>query len=390
MEKPLLERVGVRYFERRSRAATAAKPSAEPVDAVHYLNPTERAGLLRVERGAITRAAIAGALSAGASAAAEIVANPSLPEGADVFSRAATAYWVILGGATLAAAVLEILYLYWDTLRSMHELARVAGLDLFSGAEEDSMLVDGLARAALELPNPVEGPLGIDARREASKWRLVAASVAYKAKVGVTNFLVKMLVRRMLGRVFVRSVVSTFVPFVAVPITAGWNAVVSWLILREGRLRAMGPSAAHALVEQLFAQAAGLTDAGRLAAVRAVAAAIVRTQDLHPNLLALLKEVTERAGDTGGAQLDDVTGFLSSLGGLAPNEQTLALRVLAVACIIDGRFTRREKRLWRDALEASGLPVDFGAVEALRVAFSRGDGQAEPLLETLVSTPIAL
>ena len=121
--------------------------------------------------------------------------------------------------------------------------------------------------------------------------------------------------------------------------------------------------------------------------MRAVAAAIVRTQDLHPNLLALLREVTRRAGDTGAAQLDAVAGFLRSLSSLAPVELALTLRVLAVACIIDGRFTPREKRLWRDALEASGLQVDIGAVEAVRVAFSRGDGRAETLLQTLLSPP---
>ncbi len=386
IKKPLLERVAVQYFQRRSSAVKA--PDA--VDAIHYLNPSERAGLLRVERGAIARAFVAGALSATASALAEIAANPWLPDDTPLVSRAALAYWALLGGVTLAAAVAEILFLYWDTLRSVHELAHVAGLKLFDEGDSSALLVDGLARAALELPNPVVGPFGINAQREASKWRLVAASLAYKAKVGVTNFLVKMLVRRMLGRVFVRSVVSTFVPFVAVPITATWNAVVSWLILREGRIRAMGPSAARALVDVAFGpgdEFPTVSGPGRLCATRAVAAAIVRTQDLHPNLLALLAEVSRRAGPLGHETLDDVGAFLNDLGSVTPNEARVALQVLAVALVLDGRLSRRERRLWREATRAAGVPASFENLERLRRSFVQGDGHTETLLRAMPATP---
>lgn len=378
MKKPFLERLAVQYFT----AKAAALPATENVDAVHFLNPQERAGLKRVERGAIIRACVAGGVSAVISAIAEIYANPLLPEGGSVFSKAGVSYWLVLGGVTLAASVLEILYLYWDTLRSMHALAHVAGLELPGTSDENSVLVDGLARAALELPNPVAGPYGINARRESSKWRLALASVAYKAKVGVTNFLVKMLVRRMLGRVFVRSVVSTYIPFVAVPITAAWNGVVSWLILREGRLRAMGPSAAKEMVTQILSEVpAGLSPDGRLAAVRAIGSAIVRTQDLHPNLLSLLEEVGHQTSTSPEANgLDDVSAFLKMLPGLNAVELKAVHRLLAVACIIDGRFARREHRLWLAAMQVTGSNVDLTRVEALRSAFSQGDGLASERL----------
>ncbi len=372
MSKPLLERVAVGYFQRRSAGA-----KVEAADAIHFLNPEERAGLKRVQRGAIARAALAGTLSASIAAAAEVVAN-------DVADP--VKYWLLFGGATLVAAVLEILYLYWDTLRSMHQLASVAGLTLLGEGEESSVLVDGLARAALELPNPIEGPHGINPRRESSKWQLALASLVYKAKVGITNFLVKMLVRRMLGRVFVRSVVMNFLPFVAVPITAVWNGIVSWLILREGRIRAMGPSAAKAMVAHIF-DGVTLSPEGRLAVVRAVGAAIVRTQDLHPNLVALLNEVTARTVVT--EQLDDVSLFLSSVARLSAGEQRVMRQVLAVALIIDGRFTVRERRLWRDVCEAVGARVDFEPVEALRKAFSLGEADLEAGLDSLVLLPSA-
>jgi hypothetical protein len=380
---PLLARVGVRYFEARSSKVQ----KVEAVDAIHFLNAQERAAMLRVQAGAIFRAFMAGAISGGISAGAEVFANPLLPDGASPFSRAGLQYWAILGGATLVASVAEILFLYWDTLRSVHQLATVAGLELFGRDAEtetaDAALADALARAALELPNPVDQRMGVDPHRESKKWRLVAASVAYKAKVGVTNFVLKLLVRRLLGRVAVRGVLGALVPFVAVPVTAAWNGVVTWLVLKEARVRAMGPSAIDELMGLVFNDVPTLSDAGKLAAVRAVASAIVRTQDLHPNLVRLLSVVSARAGDTGQAELDDVGAFLASLHVLATAERKLALQVLAVACIVDGRLTSREESLWEEAVAASERRVEVDGLERLRRAFVAGDAVADDVLRAL-------
>lgn len=380
-KKPVLERVGVQYFASRS----AKRPRVVSGDAVHFLNPEERAAMKRVQAGAIFRSALAGALSGGVSAAAEIVAEPMLPPGASAFSMDGLKYWAFLGGITLLASVFEILFLYWDTLRSVHELARVAGLELFGKdrAQSDEALVEALARAALELPNPIDLHERVNPHRESKKWRLVLASLAYKAKVGVTNFLVKMIVRRVLGRVAVRGVLGALVPFVAVPVTAIWNGVVTWMILRESRVRAMGPSAVDELVNISFGDAPQLSEQGRLSAVRAVAAAIVRTQDLHPNLMRLLTTVSRRAGDTGRAELDDVGQFLNTLKTLTPEELRVSLQVLAIACVVDGKLSARERRLWQDAQAAVGRSIDFQALERLRVAFVRGDAVADDVLRAM-------
>ncbi|MDP1921203.1 MAG: hypothetical protein Q8L14_33490 [Myxococcales bacterium] len=382
--KPLLERVAVQYFARRSERLPSA-PAAGTTDALHVLNPEERKAMRAVTRGAIIRSAIAGALSGAISAFAEVWATPFAPEGTPLWSAGSLKFWVVVGVATGVAAVAEILFLYWDILRSTHELARAAGLELFGPNRKtsDDALVDSLARAALELPNPIEDTRGINARREASKTQLLIASLAYKAKVGVTSFVVKMLLRRVLARVLVRGTLQTLLPFVGVPVTAAWNALVTWWVLREARIRAMGPSASQELVDIIFGDAPALTDAGRVSAARAVAASIVRTQDLHPNLCALLDEVMQKVKDTGTVELDDVGEFLSGLKQLSPAELRVTLQVLAIACIVDGRFSSRERKLWSDALAAAGRPIEWQSIERLRVAFVRGDGVADDVIRAM-------
>jgi hypothetical protein len=376
--EPLLVRAGLRYF----RAWHEGAPRVADVDGIHFLNPDERAALRRVTRGAIVRAAVAGAISAIISAVTEVLAHPILgaePDHATLEQH--LRFYAIVGGATVLASIIEILYLYWDGLRAVHALAREAGLDLFPAAEDDKALAGAMARAALELPNSSAKIFGVDPFREASRLRIFVASIVYKLKVSVTNFATKMLIRRMLGRAFVRA----WLPFVAVPITAAWNAWICFLIMREARIRAMGPSASMEMMKIVLADGTALSDAGRETALRAVASSIVRTEDLHPNLVALLREVGRRVGldPNEAADLDDSSLFLKKLSGLPESERTIVLRILAVASILDGRLTRAEKRLLREARAISGRDDDLGPVERLRRAFLDGDILTRERIETL-------
>ncbi len=363
---PLMERVGIWYLQSRPRPV-AVPPTDDADDVVHVLDARERALLRRIERSAILRAAAAGAVSTLVSAGAELL----------VLDREASepvVFWLVVGGATAIASLFEILYLYWDGLRAVHALSFAAGLELFPRGDAGRAIAGQMARAALELPNPPDPRWGVDPLREASRARLVFGSLLYKAKISATNFAVKALVRRLFGRAAVR----TWLPFVAVPVTAAWNAAVCWFILREARLRAMGASAAHEMVTALFADEPSTSAPQREAVLRAVAATVVRTHDLHPNLVALLERVrrTVLAVDpdwTAPGDLDDSQAFLRALAALPEPARRLPLRVLGVAAIIDGRMTGPERRLWDEARAAAGRPPETGALRALLRAFVQGD-----------------
>lgn len=379
--EPLLVRIGVRTLR---GFAGSGRPTA--ADAIHLLNPDERKALRNIERWAIARAAVAGALSSLVAAVVELeIARPLLgarPRYATFHDQAR--FYAVLGLATVIASAIEIGYLYWDGLRSVHRLAHEAGLDLFPETEDDDAAVaHAMARAALELPNSNESLFGVNPRREASRLRLVLASLVYKAKISVTNFLMKMLVRRMIGRAAVRS----WLPFVAVPFTGLWNAYVCRQIMREARIRAMGPSAAKEMIGFAFDAHGGELGAdARSCTVRAVASSIVRTEDLHPNLVALLRELAGTGAEP-DADVDDTRAFLTRLKSLSTAEQTCVLRVLAIASIIDGRLTRNERRLLEEAQAVCGRDQDLRAVEELRRTFIAGDPLEAAQITALAKPP---
>lgn len=352
---PGLETLGLQYLRRRS----AALSFAEPTDPIHILNPTEQAALRRIERGMVLRAAIAGALSGAASATAELVAISS--------GTATIMGWLWVAGVTLAATAVEIACLYWDALRSVHDLAAAAGVRLFPpGVRTSAMTATALARAALELPNRPDPGLPVNPYREASKAMLIAAAILYKLKIGLTNFLLKALIRRLGGRTLLRS----WAPFVAVPVTALWNAWVARTVIREARIRAIGPSATRERLDTLL-QTRSLSPAGRLAALRAAGCAVVGKRDLHPNLAVLIEMLRERLGAP-VEPIDDRPAFLAALPALGQAERDIVMELLAFALVLDGRLSYRERRLWRQARTACGLGLDVQSLRYLRRAFLAG------------------
>jgi hypothetical protein len=375
---PFLERLGMAVLRR----TPAHAPVAGADDPIHVLNEDEQRELRRIERRAVRRAALAGALSGLASAAAAIWAHRFIgPDGAPYSAADSAKFWVVVGVATVVASVFEIGFLYWDALRSVHSMATAAGLRLstesLSGEQHEVALA--LARAALELPNPPHRVFGVDPHRESVRAVVVLASLLYKAKIALTTFMIKGGLRSLLGQVMGRAVFE----LVTVPVTAIWNAVVCFLVVREARLRTMGPSAAVELIGFALADWTPSPE-GRIAAFRSIASAVVRTQDLHPNHHALLRVLVERLGPVDFDEVDDAGRFLSELGALNVADQRLVLRLLVIAAVIDGKLTRAEKRLLTDAFQSTGRKLALPQVERLRSAFYAGRGLDFELVRKLV------
>ena len=120
----------------------------------------------------VARAGLVGAASALLTAVAELVANPWFGIDPDDTSlEGLAAYYGLVFSVTGVAAFLEIMFLYWDALRSVHMLARGAGLSVFESHRGSlSPVASALARAALELPNPPGALASVDPFKEVARW----------------------------------------------------------------------------------------------------------------------------------------------------------------------------------------------------------------------------
>ena len=266
----------------------------------------------RSKRAAIWRVAIAGGLSAGIAGAVEIAMRPEAK---------AICEW------KLGDPVLNLLDYSWQRHARGHSprnrlyLFRISPCHLsvgrncrprliFPDGEIDTNIAFALARAALELPNPPDSELGVNHLREAPRLQLLLAAVIYKLKIMGSNMLAKVLLRKLTGRAATR----VWLEFIAVPITAFWNAIVCWLVLKEVRVRALGPSMSMEFADMLLHDLSGVSLPAQETMLQAVGSIIVRSADPHPNLVYLLKHLSDRLHIVDKVEdLDDPQAFLDKL-----------------------------------------------------------------------------
>lgn len=295
------------------------------------LTNEEQALLKSIVRWTVFRAGLAGGLSAVASACAAIYADR-------LYADDLVRYWLLFGGVALLAAVIEVGFLYWDALRGVHRIAHASDVELFPDGESRSRMAGIMVRAAMELPNPPDRDPYVNPFRQASRWRILLGALVYKGKILVTNALAKVLVRK----IFLRGAARAWLEFVAVPVTAAWNAVICFWVLREARLRAMGPSAVFERLPEWLGDA---SDALAESAQRAVGVCVTASRDLHPNHLAMLEWMRRNTAHQVTEQADDDAMFFQSIAKLDDGEREKTIKVLAMAIVIDGRASKRERRL---------------------------------------------
>lgn len=366
-KSPILESIGARYLHRLA----STQPAADSTDEVHILNDDERATLVSIERGVIFRAAVAGALSALAAAVAAFAADPILgDESTTASSTQQLHYWLIVGGTAVVATAIELTFLYWDSLRTVNRMAHAAGLRMFDESQgaKTKPVLNALVRAALELPSPTTHDV-LEPGRELSRLRVFVAAIVYKAKITATNFLLKALVRRLMGRVIVRA----YLEFVAIPATGLWNALVCRWVIREARIRVMGPSAVRESIASLLTDW-GASATGKRVSVRAVGSVISRNSELHPNLECLFAELQSHIDVSDASDLCDSRTFLNELSELSEQDTAVVMHVLEIALAIDGHATKQERNLLVSAQLACGQQPSVERVRSLIRQFAAGHG----------------
>ncbi|HRE90941.1 MAG TPA: hypothetical protein PK095_17600 [Myxococcota bacterium] len=377
---PKLEKKGLERFARFE----AKYPPIEGDEVIHILDEGERERIRKLARRMILIAFGVGAASGLVSSIASFVL--AVPE------EVTTTFWedfrdfLIVNGVTIVATMIEVAILYRFALQTVHLIAREAGIRLIPRGDDPDLdekraVALALARAALELPNPPKNPFGIDPYREIPKWRLVVATIFYKLKISLTNFILRILIRRIAGR----AIVKAYLTFTDVFVTGAWDAWVAWRMTTQARIRALGPSACESLLQQILRDEGEVRPEVFEAMLRSVATVIVRDRDVHPNLLALMRAITRRSGVAAVDGLDDGARFLVALDGLEARERGLVYEVFVLSSFPDGRVSRAERELLQTVLERDGRRLDGRALSRLARRFKRGDPITRATLREVIS-----
>jgi hypothetical protein len=355
-EPNLLERKAAAYLQSRHQAEDAGEP------------PTQQAApVRRVHRWAVIWAAVAGIVSGGIIGGSELLLHRWVPgDLEDMGWRAQVPYWAGLFAFAGLISGIEILFLYWNALKAIAKVRRIAGSPVES--HHARLITLGLARAGLEFPSPRVIIYGIDPYARMPNWRLTVQSILYRMKVGVSTFAIRILVRRVFGRMVVRGIL----PLLAGPLYAIWNAIITWRIIREAEIRAFGPAAVAWIIECLDAQRQQLSRPAVELIIQGVGELIMRGYDAHPNyvlLLARLMETWEIEGDSVDV---DWPSHDEQLKGLSADEQKVVLDVLTVATLLGSKVRSPQKEFLGELYADCGATLNHDGLDRLRTRLMDG------------------
>jgi hypothetical protein len=272
----------------------------------------------------------------------------------------------VLSVATVVSLV-EIAFLYWNALRAMAALSAVTGLPL-EGGNYRMLALRGLARTALEFPNPRTPVFGIDPVALIPRWKFAVQNLLYRAKVGISGFLLRIVFRRVLARTALRGMI----PMVAGPLYAIWNAWITWRILRRAREQAFAPRAVEALMADIAAARHRLGASARRVMVEGVGELLVRNQDAHPTYVYLLARLMDTLALTESRITVDWPARLRELEKLTPEGRGLVLWGLSVESVLGGGIGRAKRELLEQAYAAAGESFQPTRLAELRARLMRG------------------
>lgn len=322
--------------------------------------------IARITKWVIVLAALAGIVSGGLIGGAEVYIRQVLLDGEDVDWRESLPYWTVFFVFAGAVSAVEVALLYVLALFGIARITEHSGLPLSRG-DERGLFTHSLARAALEFPNPQVSIYGIDPYARVSNWKLTALNFAYKLKVGVSSFILRVFLRRVAARMAIRGMVPLF----AGPLYAAWNAYIVWRIMSEARIRTMGPFAVDNLIDARFQDADGLDDTEKDVLLHAAGEMLTRGRDAHPNQVYLINRLCQTLGHEGDIALD-WDAMRSHLPKLDTDGQARVLDLLTVSSVIGASIHREQQAFLRSACVACGVALREDRVKELHKALKRG------------------
>ena len=334
-------------------------------DTVEPFTENDVRELRRFELGAIVRAGLAGALSGLAAAMGALVVDYVDALGDNHVTRFILNYpEVFITIIAILATIAEVCYLYVLGVRTIHELSERTEKTRLATIQDQSWEFD-LTRLALEMPFSHDPVFGINPMREASPLKTLIIGLAYKAKISISTFIAKALVKRVLGRGAARGLIE----LVTVPIFAVWNVLIFMWVLRKVRMVLIGPRLIRELALLAFPNSDYTPDDGYQASMAtALGVLIVQKGELHPNAARLLDYLVQSFGLKAGQFSDKREVLYEQISSLDPQDQLRLFRSCLLVAVLDGNYKKREENILADI--ATKLNLEWSTAEVKRYANS--------------------
>ena len=242
---------------------------------------------------------------------------------------------VILTLYGILLVYLEIYALMYINLRAVRLIMAVCQFPRAHDAQYERHL-NALAQAALEREDRGILRFGIDPYLGLPRWGLSAFFLVNMFKATLSNMVVKLVLKRVLGRYALRYLTD----LAGMPIFAFWNALASWHIIHEVQIRVMAPLTIREFVHELHEEWGDNETFRSLILETLQYVAVLKRQYNYAHFL-----LTENIVDTFGLEISELSGNFIERAEAVPVEVRRGLeRLIVFGVLIDGRLSGSEKK----------------------------------------------
>jgi len=365
LKTKLSEYYGLRYFKKMS----LKYPLTRIDEKAHVLDIEEIRNIQKISRKAIINSAIIGTFSSISSMIILFIAGHRIIKLSDFILKNNINYLISFLAVTIFVSAIEMVLLFFDSLRKTYQLTTSAHTSLFPETDKDNIYAKSIVRAALEIPNPQSSDIQINPRKESKKAKIILSKFYFKVRETLTRLIFKLIIKNMIGKAVARAYLS----IISIPIVAFWNFYETRKMFNEIKIRILGPSLICEIKEYYINNQKELSELGKIQIIRAIASSIISSEDLHPNLELMYKQIYEIVNiDTTNIILDDTKLFLNELKKLDVDEKKIVLQMLEFSAIIVGNIKLKEKKLLENAFQNCEIPYNFLQTKELLNDFRLG------------------
>lgn len=222
-----------------------------------------------------------------------------------------------------------------------------------------------LTEAGLEMPAKHMQLLEINPYIGLAKFSYYTLLIATKLKATLSNVLVKILVRRFLGRYALRIVTD----LIGIPIFAFWNAWSSRQVMRETQMRIVSTAAAKDFMSEFSKEELTQVE-GKLNQLFHFI--VQQKRQYNFALYSFIKETLVIFPELNLKYDQEVK--IDELFGSNPEENKVIARLLIFGLIIDGTLSVKERLTIRKIAKEPWFPISIDEMEAVLKGYVNGEG----------------
>lgn len=258
----------------------------------------------------------------------------------------------------------EIWSLNYVNLRAVREIAKVCDYPNKQVADFDEQ-IDLLTEAGLEMPAKHLALFNIDPFIGLSKFSYYSLFILAKLKATLSNIVIKLVVKRFLGRYALRIVTD----LAGIPIFAFWNAWASRQVIKETKMRLMASGATEDFLEEISDEDLKSVEP-KIGLLFHFLAQQKRAYNFA--LYAYIKEVVRRIP---GLKMDNKEEIeLDDLFTGTDEQKILLAKMLVFGLMVDGSLSIREKISLKKLAKTDWFPYNLDQLEEAVDKYNDGFG----------------